>query len=282
MRTLLAFLVVVSLCAAAYADKPRILVLPLPPSSAIDAGIARTFDARLLVALDDTKRVITVTPSDEPECTTMQCLADLGTANNAGFVLSMTVVREGEGLTLFGTLIDSKTATPARRVELPRVEASTLPRAAPAELVPQIVGAAPGPTVLGVARATSGATQTLAATMTDRLTELRAFKVVPADGADRSALTHRADFAIGQLTIDTPRRHLCNFLDGTLIGTFSITELATGRVVFTKTVTITASRRAAFSSQNKVIDLLLAGAVDDWMTAFEASGVAARLRPPAR
>jgi hypothetical protein len=272
------------LCSTAHADdKPRMLVLPLPPTTAIDAGLARTFDARLLVALDDTRRVVTVTPTDEPECTTLPCLAELGTANQAALVLSMTVVREGESVTLFGTLIDSATATATRRVELPRLDPAALPRAAPGELVPQIVGTAPGPTVLGIARpTTTGAATTLAATMTDRLVELRAFKVVPSDGSDRSALTHRADLAIAELTIDTPRRHLCKFLDGTLVGTFSITELATGRVVFTKTVTVTASRRAAFSSQSKVTDLLLAGAVDQWMEAFRAAGVEARLRPRRR
>ncbi len=281
-RSLLVSLAVIALCATAYADKPRILVLPLPPSTAIDAAVARTFDARLLVALDDTRRVVTVTPSDEPECTTTPCLAALGVANNAAFVLSLTVVREGDRLSLFGTLIDSKSGLASRRVELPRIEPSALPRAAPAELVPQIVGVASGPTVIGMARPSAGVAQTLAAAMTDRLTELRAFRVVPSAGADRSTLTHRAELVVDQLAIEAPRRHLCKFLDGTLIGTSPITELATGRSVLSKTVTVTASRRAAFSSHDKVTQLLVDRAVAEWMAAFHATGIEARLRAPPR
>ncbi|HSK01802.1 MAG TPA: hypothetical protein VK932_11200, partial [Kofleriaceae bacterium] len=121
-------LVVASLAAPAAADAPRpgpprgparilprILVLPLPPSQALDPAVARAFDARLLVALDDTRRVVTVTPSEEPECTSASCLAAMGTGAGAAFVLSLAAVREAGGLTLFGTLVDAQTATAARR-----------------------------------------------------------------------------------------------------------------------------------------------------------------------
>src|SRR5262245_589322 len=110
MKRVLVALVMCLGSAGAFADAPpRVLVLPLPAGSAIDAGTARTFDARLLVALADTHRVVTVTPDDEPECTTLKCLAELGVAENAAYVLSLSLVREGEAITLFGTLIDSKT-----------------------------------------------------------------------------------------------------------------------------------------------------------------------------
>ena len=92
----IAVIVIAALAAHAHADagkdqRPRILVLPLPASNAIDANVARTFDARLLVALDDSKRVVTVTASEEPDCTTMKCLAALGLAADATYVLSMSV-----------------------------------------------------------------------------------------------------------------------------------------------------------------------------------------------
>ena len=55
---------------------PRLLVLPLPPATGLSADAARMFDARLLVALDDSKRVVTVTPATEPDCAEAGCLID--------------------------------------------------------------------------------------------------------------------------------------------------------------------------------------------------------------
>jgi hypothetical protein len=250
---------------------PRILVLPLPPTAALDANVARTFDARLLVALDDSRRVVTVTPSEEPDCTEASCLAELGAAAGAALVLSMSVVREDLGVTLFGTVIDVRTRAAVRRVELDRVTEVALAKQAPAALVPQIVGVPPGPPVLGISApgdGGAGAARTAALAMTDQLAALRAFQVVPLDGTDRSTLTHTAELTISELTIDRRRRVLCTWFEGTLVGTFAITELATGRVVFSKTVTATDRRRAHFSSRAEVADALVGQAVGDWMAAF--------------
>ena len=268
----------------AAADRPRILVLPLPPSHAIDAAIARAFDARLLVALDDTRRVVTVTPQEEPDCTSTSCLAALGAADDAAYVLSLTAVREPEGITLFGTLVDAKTATAARRIEVARQDPTTLARTAPAELVPQIVAPPPGPTVLGISRPTSEHARSAALAIHDRLAAYRTFKVLPLDGTDRSPLTHRAEIALSELSVVDRRRGLCTWHDGTLVGTFSVTDLSNGRVVFTRTVRLTESQRALTSNRERVLDALLDAAVDDWMAAFHGSGLPARLRraAPAR
>jgi len=277
---LLPILLIATAPATARAAPPaqRILVLPLPPTPALDANVARTFDARLLVALDDSRRVVTVTPSDEPDCTTTVCLAALGAAADAALVLSMSVVREDRGVTLFGTVVDVKTATAVRRVELDRVTEIALAKQAPAALVPQIVGAPPGPPVLGIAAVGMGAAQTAALALTDQLAALHAFKVLPLDGTDRSTLTHTAELTVTELTIDHRRHLLCTWLEGTLVGTFAITELGTGRVVFTKTVTATARRRAHFSSRSEINDLLIEQAVGDWMAAFRE---ARRAKPAA-
>jgi hypothetical protein len=262
---------------AAPPPPPRVLVLPLPPTQGVDANIARTFDARLLVALEDSKRIVTVTTEDEPECTTQKCLAAIGAAADAAFVLSLSVVREGEALSLFGTLIDTKTGATTRRIELPRVSAVGLAKSAPAELVPQIVGAPAGPVVLGVVRPQVQEAQSAVVTLHERLANLRAFKVAPLDGADRSALTHRAEITFTELAINDRRRTLCDWHEGTLVGTFSITELSTGRVVFTKTVSVAEQRRTAFTSRGELVDIMLADAVEDWFTAFQRSGVVAQL-----
>lgn len=283
---------------------PRVLVLPLPPTSALDPSIARAFDARLLVALDDTRRVLTVTPSEEPECTSTDCLAALGTAAGAALVLSMTVVRESDGLTLFGTLVDARTATAARRLELTRIDPAGLSRAAPAELVPQIVAATPAPApvpaparggtrtavaprtggaVLGLSRPTTTHARAAVLALHDSLSAYRTFKVLPLDTTDRSALTHRAELVISELEVVDRRRHLCTWHDGTLVGTLAITDLSNGRAVFTKTVRLTQSQRALVSSRERVVDDLLEAAVRDWVAAFHASGLEARLRnAPAR
>ena len=267
------------------AERPRILVLPLPASHAVDPAIARAFDARLLVALDDTRRVLTVTPSEEPECTSTGCLAAMGTAADAAFVLAMTAVREPDGLTLFGTLVDARTGTAARRIELARIEPSTLARMAPAELVPQIVAAgvaadprARGPAVLGISRPATAHARAAVLAIHDRLSAYRTFKVLPLDGTDRSTLTHRAELVINDLSVVDRRRGLCTWHDGTLVGTFAITDLSNGRAVFTRTVRLAESQRALTSSRDQVVHALLEGAVADWLGAFHASGLEARLR----
>ncbi len=288
-------LVVASLVGPAAADaprveRPRILVLPLPHSHAVDPGIARAFDARLLVALDDTRRVVTVTPSEEPECTSTACLAAMGTDAGAAFVLAMTAVREADGLTLFGTLVDSRSGAAARRIELSRIDPASLARMAPAELVPQIVAAgaavtpAPrGPAVLGLSRPANDVTRAAVHAIHDRLSAYRTFKVLPLDSTDRSTLTHRAELVISELSVVDRRRGLCTWHDGTLVGTFAITDLSNGRAVFTRTVRLFESERALTTSRDQVVDALLDAAIADWLGAFHASGLEARLRrPPAR
>ncbi|HSK04040.1 MAG TPA: hypothetical protein VK932_22455, partial [Kofleriaceae bacterium] len=240
------------------------------------------------VALDDTRRVVTVTPSDEPECTSTACLAAMGAAADAAFVLSMTAVREADGLTLFGTLVDSRSAAAARRIELSRIDPASLARMAPAELVPQIVaggGAAPpaarGPAVLGIARPVTAHARAAALAIHGRLAGYRTFKVLPPDGADRSTLTHRAELVIDELSVVDRRRGLCTWHDGTLVGTLAIIDLSNGRAVFTRTVQLAESQRALTSNRARVVDALLETAVADWMSAFHASGIEARLRRPA-
>lgn len=270
-------IVLAMVCAAsvAHADPNKVLVLPLPPTHAVSADTARAFDARLLVALDDTKRVQTITHDEDTECTTLPCLASLGGKLGAAYVLSLTVVPEGQTLTLFGTLVDVKTGTSWRRVELPRVTARTLAKSPP-ELVPQILGTAPGPTVLSWSKPTSVTGLTAATAIHDQLVALRAFKVIPIDGVDRATPTHRAELVIDELGITEPRRALCRWFDGKLVGTFSVVELATGNVVWSKQVTATASKRVHFATRTDVIDEMTSDAVAAWMSAFRASGV---LRP---
>ena len=266
-------------------SRPRILVLPLPPSHAVDPSIARAFDARLLVALDDTRRVVTITPSEEPECTSTACLAAMGAAADAAFVLSMTAVLEADGLTLFGTLVDARRAEAARRIELARIDPANLARVAPAELVPQIVStgatatpAARAPAVLGISRPATPFARAAALAIHDRLSAYRTFRVLPLDGVDRSTPTHRAELVISELSVVDRRRHLCTWHDGTLVGTLSITDLSNGRVVFAKTVQRFDSQRALTSSRERVLDALLEAAVEEWAAAFHVSGIETRLR----
>lgn len=271
MRILVALAIV---CAAslAHAERPRVLVLPLAPNRAIEVDAARAFDARLLVALDDTRRIQTITHDEDPECTTLPCLSELGGQLGATYVLSLAVVPEGQTVTLFGTLVEVRSGTAWRRIELPRVSPRALARA-PAELVPQILGTPPGATVLSWAKPTSAPGLTAATAIHDQLVALKAFKVIPIDGVDRAPPTHRAELVISELSIAEPRRMLCKWYDGTLVGTFAITELASGRVVWSKQITTTVSRRIHFSSRKDVIDELLDRSVADWMTAFRAAGV---------
>lgn len=268
-------LVVALLCLASVAradTRHKVLVLPLAPTHSISVDVARAFDARLLVALDDTKRIQTVTHDEDTECTTLPCLAALGSKLDASYVLSLAVVPEGQTLTLFGTLVDVKTGTSWRRIELPKINATTLAKA-PSELVPQILGTAPGPAVLAWSKPTSTAGLTAATAIHEQLVALRSFKVIPIDGVDRAAPTHRAELVIDELGIAEPRRALCRWYDGRLVATFSIVELATGRVVWTKQVTATSSKRVHFASRRDVLDEMTSDAVAGWMSAFRASGV---------
>jgi hypothetical protein len=195
------------------------------------------------------------------------------------------VVREADGLTLLGTLVDARTAAAARRIELARIDPASLARTAPAELVPQIVAAggiappaARGPAVLGIARPQTAAARAAALAIHDRLAAARTFRVLPLDGTDRSTLTHRAELVIDELSVVDRRRGLCTWRDGALVGTFSIIDLASGRAVFTKTVQLFDSQRAFLTSREQIADALLATAVSDWITAFYSSGMESRLR----
>ena len=262
----------------ALADKSRVLVLPLAQGNAVGADVARAFDARLLVALEETGRVVTVTATEEPDCSSMRCLAAAGTAAGASHVLSLAVVREDGALTLFGTLIDSATAATARRAELSGLTASALGKSAPAEMARRIAGTAQTTAIVGVALPASGAARTAASSIADRLAALRTFGVVAIDkSSDRSMLTHRAEIAVTTLEIVQQVHHVHRYLDGVLVGTLSITDLADGSTLYRRTVKVTVSRRFRYSSRAEVTALLVEAAVQDWMSGFFRENVEARL-----
>ncbi len=148
---------------------------------------------------------------------------------------------------------------------------------APPELVPQILGtppgATPGATIVSWAKPTSQAGLTAAVAIHDQLVALRSFKIIPIDGVDRAPPTHRAEIVIDELAIAEPRRALCKWYDGRLVGTFSIVDLSNGRVVWSKQVTSTISKRVHFSSRSDVIDEMVDEAIAGWMTAFRSAGV---------
>jgi hypothetical protein len=263
----------------AFADKPKVLVLPLPASSAVAADLARAFDARLLVALEATGRVATVTPTEDPECTTLPCLAALATTAGAVQVVSVSAVRERTGVTLFGVVIDARSAAAVRRAELANLGAAAIATTAPAEVARQLVGAPGGPSVVGVVRPGRGAGRSAADSVASRLAALRTFTVVAVDaGSDLGTLTHRAELAITELAVSARRHHLRRYFDGVLVATLTIVDLADRRVIFTKTVKVTASERKRYSTAAEVTAILVEGAVDDWMAAFRVAAVEPRLR----
>jgi hypothetical protein len=264
MRTpILAMLLMASTAAAE--SRPKLLVLPLAPTSVVDANTVRAFDARLLVALDDARRVHAITHDEEPACTTLACLAELGAETGAAYVLSLAVIREEAGLTVFGTLVDVATKTAWRRIELPRVTAARLARTAPRELVPQILGTPAGGKVVAFARPTSDAGVEAARALAARLANARGYRVLPIEAeSSRAIATHRADLVVTELAITEPRRHLCTWLEGRLIATLTLTELATGRVVLAKTIEVEEARRKHFSSRAELRQLLLERAVGEW------------------
>lgn len=261
-------LVLASLATNAHADKARVLVLPIAAGQAVDANIASAFDARLLVAIEDTRRITTVTLDEELECTTARCLADAAVASQAQSVLSLSLVREAEGLTLFATLLDARTAQTSRRAELTPLSASELSTTAPAELAQRLFGAAPGPAVVGIVE--RGQASGAAAAISSRLAGLRTFTVVPATRSGVT-LTHRAEVNVTEFSIVRRRHHVHHYLDGVLSATLTIVDLGGNRVLFTKPVKVTISRRARASSTAEVSALLAEAAASDWMTAFLAA-----------
>jgi hypothetical protein len=267
-RALLVVTLVAGLATTARADTSRVLVLPLTANHVIEAGAASAFDARLLVALDDTKRVVTLTLDDELECTTPKCLADAGAAAKAQAVLSISLVRETDGLTLFATLLDVATAQPSGRAEIAPLSVSELTTTAPAQIAQRLFGAPAGSAVVGIAE--RGRAAAAAEALSARLSALHSFLVVPAAHAGVT-LTHRAEVNVTELSITRRRHHVHNYLDGVLAGTFTLVELSSNRVVFAKPVKVTVSRRARTSSDAEVTALLADAAASDWMTAFLAA-----------
>lgn len=256
------------LAGIAHAEKPRVLVLPLPARGAVDPDVARAFDARLLVAVEETRRFTTVTLDEELDCETPKCLADAAAAANAGSVLSIAIVREGSKLSLFATLLDARTAKSTGRTELANVAASELATTAPGLVAQRVFGAPPGPAIVAIAE--KGRLVGAGAAVSGRLGALKSLTVAPATRAGLR-FTHRADVTVRDFAIKRGRHHVRRYLDGVLVGTLEIVELAGDRVVFTKTVKVTASRRARYSSEAEVTALLVEEAVQDWMTAFHAT-----------
>lgn len=265
---MLSVLFIVGVALPAHADKRRVVVVPLAAGAVVEADTARAFDARLLVALEDTRQVTTVTLDDELDCTTAKCLADAGKAAGASSVLAVSVVREADGVTLFATLVDSATAQTSQRVELADLSAGELATSAPTVVAQRLFGAPPGPAVVGIAE--HGRAVGAAAAVSARLVALHTFTVVPATRTGVS-LTHRADITVTELSITRRRHHVHHYLDGVLAGTLSIVELGGNRVVFTKSVKVTVSRRARYSTDAEIAALLVDAAASDWMTAFHAA-----------
>ncbi len=263
--------------AAAAEAKPRILVLPLAASDAARGDDGRLFDARLLVALGETGRVDTVTVSSEPECADADCLASVGVNAGATHVLTTTLLAEDGRLTLFATLIDAATGVSIRRTELAGLDAKALSKTAAADVARWAAGT-PFTVLLGV-EVPTGATGRLAAgAVVDRLAALGSVPVVTLDAkTDRANLTHRAEIKVTEAKVVVRVHHVHRYLDGVLVATLSITDLASSKVIFSRTVKVTESRRWRFSSSAEVTALMVGGAVDEWMTAFRFEKVEGQL-----
>jgi len=258
-------------------EKPRLLVLPLPPSKAVRGDETRLFDARLLVALDEIGRVRTVTATEEPECADADCLAALGVAAGAAQVLSMTLLAESEKLTLFATLIESATGVSVKRTELTGLDAATLSKSAAADVARWAAGTSATLT-LGLEMPSNTTGRLAAAAVVDRLSALGTIPVVMLDDkANHATLTHRAEIKVVNALIVKQIHHVHHYFDGVFLATLSITDLASSKVVFSRTVKITASRRSRYSTRAEVTALLVVGAVDEWMTAFRFEKVESQL-----
>ena len=262
----------------ALADKTRVVVLPLT-AAAEDRTGASAFDARVLVALEDTGRVTTVTLDEEPECTELKCLADAARISNAQAVLSLSLVHEADGLTVFATLVDARTAASARRIEVAVSSTDDLTSRAPIEVAHRLFGAPSGPAIVGVAE--RGRAAGAASAISSRLAALGSFTVVPAERPGVT-LTHKAEVSVTDFSITKRRHHIHHYLDGVLVATLTITDLGQNQVVFTKPVKVTISRRERGSSTAEVTALLTEAAANDWMTAFIAAHTETLLKGDAK
>lgn len=254
------------------AAKTRVLVLPLPETDAVGADAAAAFDARLVVALDETGKVTALTPAEEPECVTTACLVSLGVEHDAEQVLSLSLLREDGGLTLFATLVDVGAANAARRTELTGLDAASLAKRAPAELARWAGGARPTKIIVGVALPATGVPRDAALAFVDRLKARGIPTMALERREDRTSVTHRAEITVSALSIVKRRHRIHRYLDGVMTATVTITDVGTREVVFTKTANVTASKRARYSSTTEVAGLLVAAALDQWMDAFNVTG----------
>jgi hypothetical protein len=161
-----------------------------------------------------------------------------------------------------------------------------LAKRAPAELAPQIVGTSKattgGPTTVGVVGPGGDAGMAATTTVTDYLAAFKTFDVVPLDGTDRGNVTHRAEITFAEMAIDVNERWLCTWYDGHLVGTFTVTNLATGRSMFSKTVDVAVSHRTMFWSREEVVTELVEDAVHGWLVAFRDAKIGHKLGQAAR
>jgi hypothetical protein len=287
-------------------ERGGVFLLPVEGKWPVSESAATVFEERLTIALGEEGRMRAVSNRDVPAskrsrlpknlatCTDPECVKTLAEIMGVDRVLSVRLADDSGRVTCFSTVYDGRTGGPAERKEwpsyhgesgLPPQLASSIarwtrgeaPLAKPPAPVPP---PSPKPIVLALALGPRQAESTEArALLTDLLGRLQAYSAFTVIRAPaKTPTTHQGAIVVDHLDVTTRQHHVRHYREGTLHATLTITEAATGAVIFSLRGQAKTSGEAEHLTETQALGTLVAQVMEQWMAAFDAQQVSEKLR----
>ena len=308
---LAALLFVAPVAAQNAGPRGGLFVLPIARAWPVSESAGQLFEERIGIALSEAKRVRALSARDIPEtqqralpadlttCLTPACLKRLGGATGAERVLGIKIADDGGRATLFATVFDVRSGAivqrrewPGRAAEpelTPRLAAEVArwasgePPAVPAPPVAAPVARAPvvepGLLVFGLApgEPASPQAQALLNELGTRLAGRPGFSLAFSEGPGTNP-SHRAAVKIEQMSVRNVPHHLERRQVGTLAATLSITDLASGTVLFAARAQTSVSEKGHRTNDAEVMAGLVTEIVTQWMDSFDAQHTGEKIK----
>lgn len=279
----------------------------------VNASAAAVFEERLSIAIAETKRARPLGTRDVPEarrgslpndlsaCVTPACLKRLRDATGAERVLGTKLADDAGGPTLFATVYDARTGAivqrrewPGRPDELPvsgrlagevaRWAVGPAPAARtilPPPPPPRAVALPPAPGVVALALAPGEPDGSQASSLLDQLAAQLGrrgpFSVLPRAGGTGVWPSQRASVHVEQAHVTLHAHHAHHVREGALAAVVTIVDLPGGTELFSARGHAERTFESKKISDAEVMSQLVDEVVAQWMQAFDAQSVAAKL-----
>jgi hypothetical protein len=290
------------------AEKGGVFLLPVEGNWPVSESGATVFEERLTIALGNEGRVRAVGVSDVPSskrdrlpkslatCANPECVKSVSAIMGVDTVLRVRLANDNGQVTCFVTVYDGRNGGPLQRKEWPARYGDS---GVPAELAGAIArwtrgeapppkapvpapAPAPKPTVLalglGPRQADSPEARALLADLLGRLQGNGVFSVVRAPALAKAPATHQGIIVVDHLDMATRQHHVHHYREGQLQATLTITEVATGAVIFSLRGQAKTSVEAEHVTELQVLGTLVGQVLEQWLAAFDAQQVSEKLR----